>query len=81
VSVGGVVSLVSLRHPNLRHVPISSAGYWHVDRLQLRATTSAQGVELAHALFVTPTILLPWLTPQQDEYRPRGRAVSMGPDV
>jgi hypothetical protein len=76
-----LVSLVSLCHLRLRPGLNFSAGRWHVHRPRLRAMTSAQGTGLAHALFVTHEILLPWLTPQQDEYRPRGREVSMCPDV
>lgn len=59
------VTLVSLFHSGLRPAQISSAGHWHVHRPRLRATTSAQGAGLAHALFVTPEITRCWLTPRR----------------
>jgi hypothetical protein len=56
------VSLVSLFHSGPRPGLHFSAGYWHVHRPRLRATTSAHGAGMAHALFVTCEIPIPWLT-------------------
>ena len=81
VSVVGVVGLVSLFHLGLRPDLNFSAAHWDVHRPRLRATTSAQVAGLTDAMFVTYEILLPWLTPQQDEYRRRGREVSMCQNV
>lgn len=53
VSQVSQVSLVSLFHSCLRRAQLSNAGHQHVHRSRFRATSSAHGSRLTHALFAT----------------------------